>query len=118
MNIMEITQKDFDNVVTKHDLIVIDFWAEWCGPCKSFKKVVEAVSEKYPEVIFGGVNIDNEKELAEEFQIQSVPSVMILRNRVVVFAESGALSVSALSDLIEQAKTLDLARLKEKAKGT
>lgn len=120
MNIIDITHRDFDEVVAQHELIVIDFWAEWCGPCKSFKKVVEEVAGKYPEVIFAGVDIDAEKELAEEFHIQSVPSVMVLRNQVIVFAESGTLTVKALTDLIKQAKVLDPEQLKvdtDKGKG-
>lgn len=111
MTIIAITEKNFDEMVEKHDFLVIDFWATWCAPCKSFTKVIENVSEKYPEFTFGSIDIDKEKALAEEFKIRSIPAIMILRNKVVVYAESGALSDSSLSDLLEQAKALDPADL-------
>lgn len=111
MNIITVTEKNFDEIIEKHDLLVIDFWAEWCAPCKSFTKVIEKVSEQYPEFTFGSINIDNEKELAQEFKIRSIPAIMILRNKVIVYAESGALSAASLMDLLDQAKALDPADL-------
>ena len=115
MNIIDVTDRDFDRVIAEHNLIVIDFWATWCGPCQSFKKVVATVAKKYSDVLFANVDIDTEIKLAAEFHIQSVPSIMILRNQVVVFAESGALTVSALSELIRQAQALDPEQLKAAA---
>lgn len=104
MNIIKLTKSNFDETVDKNRLLVIDFWAEWCAPCKSFAKVIETISDQYPQFVFGNVNIDEEKELAEEFAIQSIPAVMIIRDRVVIFAETGALSVKGLSDLLDKAK--------------
>lgn len=108
MNIIKITKNNFDEAVENHKLLLVDFWAEWCGPCKYFTKVIEAVAKKYPEFTFGSVNIEEEKELADEFAIQSIPAVMILRNQVVVFAETGALTEKALMNLLDQAKTVEV----------
>lgn len=116
MNIIQLTQQNFDEVVEKHNFLVIDFWAKWCVPCRSFSKVVEKVAEQYPEFVFGTVDIDVEKELAEEFNIRSVPSIMILRDKVIIFAESGALTASSLIDLLKQTKALKSEDLKKAIK--
>ncbi len=107
MSAITLTADNFDDVLDKNELVVIDFWAEWCAPCKSFSKVIEQLSAKHSDVVFGSVDIDKEKELAEDFHIMSVPSVMILRRRVIVFAETGALTEQAMQDLLHQAKSLD-----------
>jgi thioredoxin 1 len=117
MSIVELTQKNFDKTVADNNLVVIDFWAEWCGPCRSFTKVIEELDKKYPEVTFGAIDIEKEKELAEDFNIMSVPAIMILRERVVVFAQTGALPLSAMIELIEQAKKLDQQALKKMQEG-
>ena len=107
MNVIKLTHKNFDEVLAQHDLLVIDFGAEWCAPCKSFEKVIAQVAQQYPHVAFGNVDVDAEKDLAEEFNVLSVPAVMILRERVIVFAESGAMTQTALAELIQQAQALD-----------
>lgn len=113
MNIVEITTDSLDEMIENNELLVIDFWVEWCAPCQSFTKVLERIAPQYPEFVFGSVNIDREKELMEEFDIQSIPAMMIIRNRVVVFAESGALTAGALSELLDQTKALDPEQLNE-----
>ena len=118
MNLIKLTQQNFDEIIAKHSLVIIDFWATWCGPCKSFEKVVKEVAKNHPQVVFGAVDIDAERELAKEFDILSVPSVMILRDRVIVFAQSGALTVGALDDLIQKAKAIDIAQLKAAEKNS
>lgn len=112
MNMITLTQDNFDAMVAKHELIVVDFWAQWCAPCQSFDKVVSVIAKQYPDVAFAKVDIDQEKALAEEFHILSVPAVMILRHRTIVFADAGALTGTALSELIDQAKALDPQKLK------
>ena len=115
MSSIELTHENFDDVIEKNEFLLIDFGAEWCAPCKSFNKVIEKVAQQYPEVVFASVDIDAEKALADEFNVKSVPSVMILRNKVVVFAESGALSAASLTDLLEQTKALDPEELRNRA---
>jgi len=106
MPIKELTINNFDQALESHDLLVIDFWASFCSPCKAFEKIMSTVSIEYPNVTFASVNIENEKVLAEEFAVRSVPFVMIIRNRAVVYAESGLLSASSLRELLDQAKNL------------
>lgn len=106
MPIQELNANNFDQAIESEGVIVIDFWAEWCGPCKAFAKIVANVAKEYPDVVFGSVNVDDEKALAEEFSVRSIPFVMIMRNRVVVYAESGMLSASSLRELLDQAKVL------------
>lgn len=106
MNVVKLTQHNFDNVIQESKLLLIDFWAEWCAPCKAFTKVIEQVANQYPEFIFGSVNIEEEKQLAEEFAIRSIPAIMILRKSVVIFAETGAMTATNLTDLLEQTKKI------------
>lgn len=110
---LALTQENFDETINKEELAVVDFWAEWCAPCKVFGKVCAEVASSHPEVKFYSVDIEAEHELASDFQIRSIPFVMILRQGVAVFAESGALTAAALTDLIKQAKALDIEKIKQ-----
>jgi len=105
-NIRVLNQENFDEIVDRHPVVLVDFWAKWCKPCRSFSQVIEQVAPRYPQVIFASVDIDEQKELAEEFAIKSVPAVMIIRNQTVVFAQSGALTAGNLAELLEQAQKL------------
>jgi len=107
MAMLALTGENFSETIDQNEFVFIDFWAEWCGPCKVFAKVIEEIAPKHPDFIFASINVDEEKQLAEDFHIQSVPSVMVMRNRVVLYADSGTLSPSALADLLDQAKSLD-----------
>ncbi len=106
MSVVVLTSENFSDVIAEHDLIVVDFWAEWCEPCKNFTKIIETLAPKYSDVLFASVDIEAQKELAEDFNIMSVPAVMILRKQVVVFAESGLLPEAVVIELIEKAKSL------------
>jgi thioredoxin 1 len=108
MATIEITKNNFEDVITKNNLVILDFWASWCGPCKSFDPTFEAASEKYPDVVFGKVNTEEQQELAGHFQIRSIPNVMLFREQVVLFAQPGAMPAAGIDSVIEQAKALDM----------
>jgi len=113
MATVELTKENFEDVVTKNDLIVVDFWAPWCGPCKGFAPVFEALSEKHPDVVFAKVNTDQEQELAGHFAIRSIPTIMVFREKVVLFSQAGALPGEGLQSILEQAKALDMKQVHE-----
>lgn len=116
-NLITITSANFEDVITKNDIVVIDFWASWCQPCLAFAPIFEQVASQYTDIIFGKVNTEEAQDLAAEFGIRSIPTLMIFRQKVLLFNESGMLPAAALKDLIEQTKKLDmqevLAKLKE-----
>ncbi len=111
MATVELTKNNFEDVVTKNDMVIVDFWASWCGPCKSFAPVFEAASDKHADIVFGKVNADNEQELAGSFSIRSIPFVMFFREKVVLFAQAGALPAEGLESVIRQARALDMAQV-------
>ncbi len=108
MAVTELTKETFDRTIAQHPFAIIDFWAPWCGPCLSFAPVFEAVSEKHPNILFAKVNTEQEQELAAQFQIRSIPTLMIIRDNIIIYAQPGALPESALEDLITQAENLDM----------
>lgn len=111
MATVELNKTNFEDVVTKSDMVIVDFWASWCGPCRSFAPVFEAASEQHPDIVFGKVNADDEQELAAAFGIRSIPYVMLLREKVVLFAQAGALPAEGLESVIRQARALDMAQV-------
>lgn len=111
MATVELTKDSFEDVVAKNDMVVVDFWAPWCGPCRSFGPVFEAASEKHQDIVFGKVNADDEQELAGAFNIRSIPYLMFLREKVIVFAQAGALPADGLESVIRQARALDMERI-------
>jgi len=111
MATIELTKDNFEHTVTKNDMVIIDFWAAWCGPCRGFSPVFEAASEKHTDIVFGKVNADEQQELAAAFSIRSIPFVMLLRENVVLFAEAGALPAEGLESVIQQARAVDMAQV-------
>jgi thioredoxin 1 len=108
MAVIELTSDNFDQVVTGNDMVIIDFWAPWCGPCRSFAPVFEAASAKHPDVVFAKVNTDEEQDLSSQFGIRSIPTLMVFRQQVILFSEPGAMSGRDLDGVVEQARTLDM----------
>ena len=111
MATVELSKSNFEHVVSKNEMVIVDFWASWCGPCKSFAPVFEAASEQHRDIVFGKVNADDEQELAAAFSIRSIPFVMLMREKVVLFAQAGALPAEGLESVIRQARALDMAQV-------
>ncbi|MFD1662980.1 thioredoxin [Streptomyces caeni] len=105
---VELTKDNFDQTVTDNDFVLIDFWASWCGPCRQFAPVYEKAAKENPDLVFGKVDTEAQPELAAAFGIRSIPTLMIVRERVAVFAQPGALPQAALEDVIGQARKLDM----------
>ena len=112
MPTVEITKDNFEEIVTKNNMVILDFWASWCGPCKAFAPAFEAASEKFPDVVFGKVNTEEQQELAGHFQIRSIPNVMLFREKVMLFAQPGAMPAAGIDSVIEQAKALDMDQIR------
>ena len=108
MAFVELTKENFEEVITSNDMVVVDYWAEWCGPCKSFGPIFEKVSEDYPDAVFAKVDTQNEMEIASWFQIRSIPTLMIFREKVIVFSQAGALPEGALREVVSKVGNLDM----------
>ena len=108
MATVAVTTQDFEKTITDNDLVLVDFWATWCGPCRAFGPTFEAASEENPDIVFGKVDIDANQDLASAAGIQAVPTLMIAKQGQIIFKQAGALRAEDLDDLIAQAKALDV----------
>ncbi len=108
MATVELTGENFESVVGSADMVLVDFWAAWCGPCRMFGPIFEKASERYPDAVFGKVDTDAETDLAQAFGISSIPTLMVIRDNVVLYAQPGALPEPALEELITKARELDM----------
>jgi len=117
MATIALTKDNFEQVVNDNDMVLVDFWAPWCGPCKGFAPVFEASSEKHTDIVFGKVNTDDEQDLAASFNIRSIPTLMFFREKVILFSQAGALPGSALEQIITQGRELDMAMVHKEIAG-
>lgn len=112
MATVALTKENFDEVVGGDGLVLIDFWASWCGPCRMFAPVFERASQQHPDVVFGKVDTEAQPELAGAFGISSIPTLMVIRDKVVLYAQPGALPQAALEELISKAQQVDMAAVR------
>jgi len=108
---VELTQENFEKTVAEHPMVIVDFWAPWCGPCRGFAPVYEKASEAHPDIVFAKINTDEQQELAGTFGIRSIPTLMVFRDKVILFQQAGALPGNALEQVIAQARSVDMAKV-------
>ena len=111
MATVTLTKDNFEQVVTNNNFVVIDFWAPWCGPCRGFAPVFEAASEQHQDIVFGKINTEDEQDLGGMFNIRSIPTLMIFREKVIIFSQPGALPGKQFEELIVKARELDMAQV-------
>jgi thioredoxin 1 len=108
---IELTKENFESVVTGSSMVVVDFWAAWCAPCRAFAPTFESASERHADVVFAKLNTEAEQEVAAAFNIRSIPTLMVFREQVVLYAEAGALPPAMLEEVIAKAKAIDMAEV-------
>ena len=113
MATVEITSENFEETIEKNDIVIVDFWAEWCGPCKSFSPIYEEVSNKHDDIVFGKIDTEAQQELGAHFQIRSIPTLMIFREQVVLYSNPGMLAAEQLEEIIAKVKEVDMAQVHE-----
>ena len=111
MATVELTNDNFETTINGNPMVIIDFWAPWCGPCKGFAPVFEKASDQHPDVVFAKVNTDEQQELAGSFGIRSIPTLIVFREKIILFQQAGALPGNALEQVISQAKSVDMAKV-------
>jgi thioredoxin 1 len=108
----DLTLDTFQDALADNDIVMVDFWASWCGPCRSFAPVYEQTAGEHPDIVFGKVDTEDQQQLAAQFNIRSIPTLMIFREEVLLFSQAGALPKQALDDIIGQVRALDMAKVK------
>lgn len=116
MATVELTKDNFEETVANNEIVLVDFWATWCAPCRSFAPIYEQVSENHPDIVFAKVDTEQEQELAAHFQVRSIPTLMILREQVILFAQPGMLSAAQLEEVIGKVREVDMAQVHEEVR--
>ena len=111
--VLEVTKENFAEVIENNDIIIVDFWAPWCGPCRSFAPIFEKVAEANPDAAFVKVNTEQEQELAAHFQIRSIPTLMVFRENILIFSQAGMLPEESLTQLLADVKALDMEKVRQ-----
>ncbi|MGH9042199.1 MAG: thioredoxin family protein [Acidimicrobiia bacterium] len=117
MRSVNLTKETFNDTVVNNDMVIIDWWAEWCPPCKSFAPVYDAAAKAHPDIVFGKIDTEAEPELSAGASISSIPTIMAFREGILVFRQSGALPAPAVEELISRLRTLDMDELRRVASG-
>jgi thioredoxin 1 len=118
MATVELTETNFDGIATREGILLVDFWAGWCGPCRLFAPVFERVSQNHPDIVFGKVDTEAERRLASDFGISSIPTLMAVRDGIVLYARPGALPEAALEDLVRRIRAVDMDEIRRKVADT
>jgi thioredoxin 1 len=114
MALIALTEENFEKIIADNEIVIIDFWAEWCGPCKQYGPIYERVSEKIPGVTFAKVNTDEQQGVAAQFQIRSIPTTAILKEQIIVFQQEGVLLQDKLTEIVQKAQALDMDRVRKR----
>jgi thioredoxin len=113
MSVYKITVDNIEEILNNKEIVVLDFWADWCGPCKAFGPIFDRVSNKNPDIFFGKINVDEQNDLSNDFHIRSIPTLVILKQKTIIYQESGNIPEYILTEIVEKAKSDDVSSLEE-----